>query len=1063
MRVQGPEVRPTHTAPPRYRDHVPEESRAESERLTHSLVLAELELNPESLSSTQGRETDPESTWSQHRHLEAQARRTAIRDNMELIRLQKLLRVKNSELAATKAHFTGLQENQEALRSANEALLAQVEDLSNQLKEEAQKVTALETQLEMLSPLQGTLEDFQERVRDLEKERDLLKSDYDKLLESCIHAVQQSPDEVPQKENLPHLEERLASVMSEKQQLQQQLEEERAHNEELKQEMSQLLLAHAQEVNLPQETTTILENQPRDKDPPQSGPVQPLYTDGFSRETEKEEASAQHNLIRRLHDTEAAHAETVLELEKTRDMLILQHRINRDYQVELEGVLLQIERAKQEHEEKQQQMGHLLDLRSTRVRQLEEQLKDVAYGTWAIPFRPEERDASMDVDPDKAPQLRRGENLFELHISGAVLSPEALRMLRDPEPVTFCTYSFYDFETHCTPVVRGVRPCYNFTSQYVVRAEPLFLQYLQGATARLDLHLACAMDYTTLASCWLCFGEALGSGEQVHATAALHGSNGEDYGLLEYWMRLCFPIEQILRLHHQRTKALGYLSAGVPCAMEVQQGLRQQERALDAAWNELRVRIEGCTRLHSHWLGAQPSPYAIYQFFTFPDHDTIIIPSSNNPHFGDLRSFAVRVTPELHHYLLLDSLGVYVFDDEDLASGRYLGKAQIPLLPLAHGRSVTGDFVLTDPAGKSNGSISLSLEWKCPYMPPEEAPQQASLEWKHYQRALQLQIEEEQTMLRSQAPKSSSAVPLPSSRQGKKPRLCLPDPVRHNQKHAQQANRGRGKTQENSMPEGERDATKDAVVEAVQEVTLEEVRGEEEETLAVEEEAMPAGRQASDAESSTLAKAAPEEPDTTSDTTTESDQVVVQQGLPQKVQPSDRVCVEIVSLSLHAESQPVADESIQQLYVEYRFPGVPLEETETPFSLRKPQGSQEVYFHFSKVIRLDPNPASAQRQLLFSMLEAEEPQHNWLQFVVVSEPLPGAGGECEDVGFANLDLREILLRGNILEQELPVVSSFDPDKDIGKLKVSVEAAAALRAVYWAGKRMSSDAWAQAPE
>lgn len=69
-----------------------------------------------------------------------------------------------------------------------------------------------------------------------------------------------------------------------------------------------------------------------------------------------------------------------------------------------------------------------------------------------------------------------------------------------------------------------------------------------------------------------------------------------------------------------------------------------------------------------------------------------------------------------------------------------------------------------------------------------------------------------------QAPKSSSAVPLPSSRQQKKPRLCLPDPVRHNQKHAQQANRGRGKTQENSMPEGEREATKDAVVEAVQEV-----------------------------------------------------------------------------------------------------------------------------------------------------------------------------------------------------------------------------------------------------
>ncbi|KAJ6652390.1 hypothetical protein lerEdw1_011620, partial [Lerista edwardsae] len=502
---------------------------------------------------------------------------TAIRDNVELIRLKKLLRVKNSELAATKAQFIGLQEayethlqqNQEALRSASEALLAQVEDLSAQLKEEAQKVAALEAQLEILSPLQGTLEDFQERVRDLEKERDLLKSDYDKLLESCIHAVQHNPDEVPQKENLPPLEEQLASVMSEKQQLQRQLEEERAHHEALKQQMSQLLQTRTQEADLPQGTAAILENQPREQER-QFSPAQPLCMDGFSRETEKEEASSQHDLTRRLHETEAAHAETVLELEKTRDMLILQHRINRDYQVqiqqvmlemassagfqpchtermpggggqmeseqqnkniipdraggvELEGVLVQTERARQEQEEKQHQMAQLLDLRRSRIRQLEEQLKDVAYGTRAIPLRTDEGDTMLEADPDKAPRLRRGENLFELHISGAVLSPGALRMLRDPEPVTFCTYSFYDFETHCTPVVRGVRPRYNFTSQYVIRAEPLFLQYLQGATARLDLHLASAVDYTSLASCWLHFGEALGSGEQVHATAVLHG------------------------------------------------------------------------------------------------------------------------------------------------------------------------------------------------------------------------------------------------------------------------------------------------------------------------------------------------------------------------------------------------------------------------------------------------------------------------------------------------------------------------------------------------------------
>ncbi|CAI5791256.1 X-linked retinitis pigmentosa GTPase regulator-interacting protein 1 [Podarcis lilfordi] len=1052
MRVQGPAVRPTHTAPARYGDHTLEGSRVETERLTQSLVLAALELDPESLSSTHGRDTDPESARSLQRHLEVRERRAAIQENVELIRLQKLLRAKNSELVVTKAQFAGLQEayetqlqqNQEALRSASEALLAQVEKLNAHLREESQKVAALESQVEILSPLQGMLEDFQERVRDLEKERDLLKEDYDKLLESCLSNTQHPLDMVPQKDNAPCLEEQLISAIAEKQSLQEQLEKERALNEELKQEVSQLLQERPQEVGFLREKAAILDNQTREEDFPSSLVVEPLYVEGLERESEKEETFAQRSLKRRLYETEAAHAETVLELEKTRDMLILQHRINRDYQAELDGVLLQTTREKQEHEEKEQQMARLLDLRGARIRQLEAQLKDVAYGTRAAPFPPREGDSSVEAVPDQAPQLRRGENLFELHISGAVLSAEALRLLGDPEPLTFCTYSFYDFETHCTPVVRGSRARYGFTSQYVVQAEPFFLQYLQGATSRLDLHLASAVEHATLASCWLRFGEVLGSGEKVHATAVLHGSNGEDFGILEYWARLRFPIEQILRLHRQRTKALGYLSAGVQHAMVAHQGWRQEEeKALGAGWNEVCVQIESCSSLRSRWLGSQPSPYAMYRFFTFPDHDTITIPSSNNPHFGDAQNFALRISPELHHYLLRDSLQVYVFDDEDEEAGSYLGKAQIPLVPLAQGRSVAGDFVLMDPAGKPNGSICLRLEWKLLYMPPEDFRHQASADWEQQRRSLELQIEEEKAELRSRVSRESGSERLPSSLQRKKPRLCTSEAEKRIRKHARPENG------------------------AIQQVALEGVREEEEhKAAAAEEEMTTASRQESEGKSSPPAEAAmlsdnaSERPDTSSEAqTTESDEVVVQSsGLQESLgPPSDRIRVEVISLSLHPDSPPIADENIQQLYVEYRFPGLLLEETETPFSLRKPQGNQEIYFHFSKVIKVDPDPESLQRQLLFSMLEAEEPQHNWLQFAVVSEPLPGTGGECEDVGFAYLDLREILLTGSdLLERELDVISPFDPDANIGKLKVSMEAASALRAIYWAGKRKSSE-------
>ena len=47
----------------------------------------------------------------------------------------------------------------------------------------------------------------------------------------------------------------------------------------------------------------------------------------------------------------------------------------------------------------------------------------------------------------------------------------------------------------------------------------------------------------------------------------------------------------------------------------------------------------------------QPSPYCVYQFFDYNDHDTEIIKSSNNPEFNDHKTFPVPMTSELDQYL----------------------------------------------------------------------------------------------------------------------------------------------------------------------------------------------------------------------------------------------------------------------------------------------------------------------------------------------------------------------------------------------------------------------------
>ncbi|XP_070810201.1 X-linked retinitis pigmentosa GTPase regulator-interacting protein 1 [Pituophis catenifer annectens] len=1005
----------TRPISPRYGDDVLERLQAETERLTHSLVLAELDKDHELLSFTPDKEIDLEYIQSQKSYLNLQEYRAAIQKNVELIRLQKLLWEKNSELVISKAQITVLQENQEALRSASEALLTQLDDLNANLKEKTQKVTVLESRLEILLPLRGTLDEFQERIQDLEAERDSLKTDYDRLLDSCINAPPQNLDQVPQKDNASSLEDQLNSALAEKEILEEQLKKEKAQNDALKQEVDSF-----------QERVAILETQAL-KEPPQSHPTQSLSAEVPERDQEKFEIFIQDSLKRQLHEAEAAHAETVFELEKTRNMVILQHRINRDYQVELEKVLTQSRQEKQEHEDQQKQMDQLLDLRNARIHQLEEKLKDMAYGTRVIRLRPPDSDVDDEGVPSKLLKLQHGENLFELHISGAILSAEAVQLLGDPELLTFCTYAFYDFETHCTPLAHGVRPRYNFTSQYVVRVDPFFMQYLHGATSRLDLHLASAVDHTTLASCWLHFGQVLNREEQVRCTAVLRGPKGEDYGLLEYGLKLHFPFKQFSQLprHQSQTRTPLSIAAGTPVAAP-QSWQPQGDRKTEAgSRNELCIQIKGCTNLRSRWIGSRPSPYAMYQFFTFPDHDTPITPSSNHPEFEDVKKFALHITPELHHYLLVESLWVYVFDDEEEEPGSYLGKGQIPLVPLAHGHSIKGDFDLMDPAGKLNGSIHLSLEWKALYLPPEDVRYKAI-----QARSLEMQIADKQNLLHRQVTEKR----LQKSRRVKNELELLPAQV---------------------IPTRElKRRTKKKVVKTIPKMEVEERIEEEEETLNVEETAKVAEHRELDEESileSLLKDTVGEEQETSEAQTTESDEVVV--GLPtlqwySDLQPSEWIRVEIISLGLLPESWPAADETIQKLYVEFHFPGVPLEETEIPFSLRKPRGTQEIYFHFSKVIKLDADPGSFQRQMLFSMLAAEDPEENKLQFIVVSEPLPGTSGECEDVGFSSVDLREILLTGNnIFEQDLQVLSCLDHVTKIGNLKVSVEAAPALRAIY----------------
>lgn len=172
-------------------------------------------------------------------------------------------------------------------------------------------------------------------------------------------------------------------------------------------------------------------------------------------------------------------------------------------------------------------------------------LREAAYGAQRFPSPPPgDGEAGQESVP-----LEPGENLLELQIVGATLSPAALELLGAREPSTFCTYSFFKFEMHCTPVVMGHAPRYGFTSRYIVSTDQDFLDYVRTGSVSVELHqklLGC--NWRTVAAARLPLQRLLERDGRVQGSVPLLGEeNTGQTGTSGRCVRLVILSVRVLR------------------------------------------------------------------------------------------------------------------------------------------------------------------------------------------------------------------------------------------------------------------------------------------------------------------------------------------------------------------------------------------------------------------------------------------------------------------------------------------------------------------------------------
>uniref|UniRef100_A0A671QNJ3 RPGRIP1 like n=1 Tax=Sinocyclocheilus anshuiensis TaxID=1608454 RepID=A0A671QNJ3_9TELE len=702
---------------PRYGHSLLDEVYAEIHNLENVIEsqqaqMEEMERSAEMLrDQLKRKEREFEESLLQMRAHQASGQRLTLKDNMEMIKLQKLLSEKASTLTVLEGRFLQQRESMKTLKASHDAALVKVDEVSRQLKEERLKGLQLETQIQTRALDQRHTQELQERIQDLEKERDLLKENCDKLVQSAFDVSQEQKWKTREQQlklQVAQLETALKSDLADKNQILDKIKAERDLYEKLMQENKELQLRYLEQKQQLDEMKERMKffTKVNEIDAAELSEALMLIKVRRSQKSgelgflEKVEEDVKVDVERSLRELQATNAETIQELEKTRNMLIIQHKINKDYQAEVEAVTRAMDDLKLEHELKSEKLAQLLDMRAAKTKKLEAQLKDIAYGAKTHVFRPDVTSDDVTDEFDETLRLARGENLMEINLGRAQFSSEAIESLKDKDPSTFCTYAFYDFELQSTAVVRGAHPAYSLTSQYLVRVDDLFLNYLHSSSVTVEVQLAEGLSFRTVAAGQLRLNQLLEQGGKVFSTIQLVGVTDEIQVFGFLWNK---PFA-----FKERVKALGYLNTSMSDSQTSSGPVPSSSSLMDGDLNELNVTIHSCCDLRSRGPHTQPSPYIFYKLYDFPDHDTPIISSTNEPQFEDHMVFPVAMNSDLDALLRSEALVLYVFDDLDVENQLYLGKGRVPLISLAHDKTITGMFDVT-------------LKWTSTYLPPESS------------------------------------------------------------------------------------------------------------------------------------------------------------------------------------------------------------------------------------------------------------------------------------------------------------------------------------------------------
>ncbi|VDO58669.1 unnamed protein product [Schistosoma curassoni] len=546
--------------------------------------------------------------------------RIALQENLDLIRTQRELREKQLIINNLESRIKESESNYNILKSTNHQLINEIERLTRESSQLEQKLFHLQSDNNLASKQQLKILELQYAFDDAKRENQALKESNEKLIAKnavfassifvfdsasnppCSSMILPIAFSIKPEQNWTIKEQKLRGQIDHLEMM--------VHN--LQQQLNQTEQQQQQHHHRPQQQ----QQQPRKQsieeeiilNKQQSNQLEKLE-DAIMilRERKSKSQSVNDDLLpnlldqnkdslKQLNEAEVLHADTINELEKTRKLLSVQYKINKDYQIEIKQLTDQLNELKLESEQRLMEHRKLLEIRSNRIKQLENQLRDLTYGT----LNKYKNDQLSNDKLTTEDALKPGESLIELHIGQLYLLPSLLSKYyptissninhdnnhKNEEFIQlFLTWDFYDYETQATSILLVQDSIdFNMTIQYPIEVNDTLMNYLIKEPCTVEMHQVINSNYRTIAIGKLNFSQLFtgkddiielpGPGSVIRRHGQLdlflistsdNSMNSKEMnkvnenikvGTLDYWIRLSAPMSDSIKLYKERFQQL---------------------------------------------------------------------------------------------------------------------------------------------------------------------------------------------------------------------------------------------------------------------------------------------------------------------------------------------------------------------------------------------------------------------------------------------------------------------------------------------------------------------------